>query len=233
MAFRFRQFIVEDDHSTMRVGTDAMLLGAWADPGNARHILDLGTGCGVLALMMAQKSTAIVKAVDQDAESVTQAGSNFRTSPWCDRLTAICTTAESYAEDNEGGFDFIISNPPFFTDSLKSPSAKRNMARHADASSRTTLLSSITRLLKADGRLAMVLPAEGFGDFMRLSCTAGFHPTRVRKVRSSREKEPVRVLGTFRKSAGIVREEEDLIIFEAPGKFTREYLEITSAFHRF
>ena len=233
MAFRFRQFIVEDDRSTMRVGTDAMLLGAWADPGNARKILDLGTGCGVLALMMAQKSTAVVKAVDQDAESVNQAGSNFRSSPWRDRLTAICSTAEAYAENNAGCFDFIISNPPFFTDSLRSPFAKRNMARHADASSRATLLGSINRLLKADGRLVVVLPVEGFGDFVRLSSTAGFHPTRMRKVRSSWEKEPVRVLASFRKSADIVKAEEDLIIFDAPGKFTHEYLEITSAFHRF
>src|SRR5664279_2325982 len=130
MTFRFRQFSVEDDQSTMRIGTDAILLGAWADPSKAERILDIGTGCGVIALMMAQKSNARVDAIDINPESVEQACSNFTNSPWRERLTAFHRSFREHAKTADGAYDIIVTNPPWFTNSLRSNDERRNLARH-------------------------------------------------------------------------------------------------------
>jgi tRNA1Val (adenine37-N6)-methyltransferase len=123
--FRFRQFQVCDQQSTMRVGTDAVLLGAWACPPENGRILDIGTGCGILALMMAQKSNAAITAIDIHQESIQEAKENFSRSPWPNRLSAKHTGIAEFSESHQSKFNYIISNPPFFNNSLKPFSAGR------------------------------------------------------------------------------------------------------------
>ena len=233
MAFRFRHFIVEDDRSTMPVGTDAMLLGSWADPGESRRILDIGTGCGVLALMMAQRSGAFVEGIDKDPASAAQASGNFSASPWSDRLASICAPVEEFSLRSQGRYDFIITNPPYFSRSLKSPSPVRTLARHETGMSLQGLADVLDRLLSPAGRFAVVLPVRVFRGFEESAGKKGFQEIKTMMVRSWRHKTPVRVLALFSKSAKSEAERQELIIFDAPGRFTSGYLELTSDFHYF
>src|ERR1043166_5945137 len=113
-SFRFRQFTVHQDKCAMKVGTDAVLLGAWVNPGSAKRILDIGTGTGLIALMLAQKSTAKIDAVDIDEEAFLQARENFRISPWFQRLGIYHQTFQEFAQENSDKYDLIVSNPPYF-----------------------------------------------------------------------------------------------------------------------
>src|ERR1035437_4301927 len=131
MAFRFKQFIIEDDLSTMKTGTDAILLGAWAEPGKADSILEIGTGCGVISLMLAQKSEAHITAIDIDPDSIVQAESNSMTSPWRDRIKAMNISLQDLTSISEKKYDLILTNPPFFIDFLKSPDERKNKAKHS------------------------------------------------------------------------------------------------------
>jgi len=233
MAFRFRQFVVEDDCSTMPVGTDAMLLGAWSDPGDARTALDIGTGCGVLALMIAQKSEAEIDAIEPDPSSAEQAIYNFNSGPWKARLSGHCTTVEEYSKKRPQHYGFIISNPPFFSRSLRSPLPKRNLARHETGLTLEVLLDSVVALLAPGGHFATVLPAGKFPGFSAEAEKRGLHPDRMTLVSSFATRPANRVLSSFSKSAAIAPVQQELIIFDAPGRFSSGYLELTSAFHNF
>lgn len=233
MSFRFQQFIVEDDRSTMPVGTDAMLLGAWADPGNAGRILDIGTGCGVIALMMAQKCQAPVDAIDRDSDSAAEAALNFKNSPWPDRLMARCITLKTFSETHQGKYGFIVCNPPYFFDSLQSPSPKRNLARHLQDFRGRDLILYIQNLLEPEGCFAVVLPYDAEDDFSRTAVEVGFFIKTRMSVKSFLHKKPVRTLTCFSKSETISQEKQELIIFDAPGKFSAGYLKLTTGFHYF
>jgi len=150
--FRFKQFAVRQDRCPMKVGTDGVLLGAWAEvrPGD-RRMLDVGTGTGLIALMLAQRSAAWITAVDIDVECATQAAENFAASPWADRLDAVSVAVQRY--DPVEKFDLIVSNPPYYVDSLLSPDEGRNTARHAAGLPFGELAAAVVRLLSPGGRL--------------------------------------------------------------------------------
>ncbi len=156
--FRMKRFAVEHSQSTMKVGTDAVLLGAWCRVDVARRVLDVGTGCGVVALMVAQRAEmALVDAIDLDVASVAEARRNFDASPWRHRLRA------AQADFNlwEGDYDLVVSNPPFFASSLLPHDALRAAARHARSLTYERLIARSRQLLAATkGRLAVVTPAE-------------------------------------------------------------------------
>ncbi len=131
MTFHCRYFTLEDDCSTLKAGTDAMLLGAWTNPPPGGRILDVGTGCGILALMMAQKSQAIVEAIEPDSASARQALDNFRNSAWSDRLLLHETTFQSFCPAAAHPYDHIITNPPFYANHLVPADVRK---RHTIAS---------------------------------------------------------------------------------------------------
>lgn len=176
--FQFKQFAVNDDLATMKVNTDAVLLGVLASAkGNVHRILDVGTGCGVIALMMAQRFTeASVEAIDIDAATVSVAAGNFTLSPWPERLKARCISLQKLAEDaptpesdNEMGFDLIVSNPPYFTNSLRNDDPRKRMARHDDRLSLEALFEGAHRLLKPGGSLSLIVPAKQESLLQKLS----------------------------------------------------------------
>ncbi|MEG1622851.1 MAG: methyltransferase [Alistipes sp.] len=156
--FRFKHFTIAQDHCPMKVGTDAVLLGAWASvrPTDQR-ILDIGTGTGVLALMLAQRSAASITAVDIDAVCVQQARENADASAWGERVKTICCPIQQFSTP-EAGFDLIISNPPYFDTTLPSPDKGRTLARHTIELTFNELITSACRLLATEGRFAVVLP---------------------------------------------------------------------------
>lgn len=144
----------------MKVGTDAVLLGAWASVADATNILDIGCGCGIIALMLAQRSSekASVYAIDIDKDSVYQAIENIRNSPWPDRVKAEAESLQDFAANTALRFDLIVSNPPFFNRSLPAPNCRRNQARHTESLTHDELISCASNLLLNSGRIALVLP---------------------------------------------------------------------------
>lgn len=157
--FRFKQFTVCDERSAMKIGTDGVLLGAWADIEGDSRILDVGTGTGLIALMLAQRNaSADIVGVDISHEAIEEARDNFLNSPWAKRLSV--TEGDVCSFESNEKFDHIVSNPPYFVDSLHSPDALRTMARHTSSLQFEDLVASAVRLLRPGGRLSVILPTE-------------------------------------------------------------------------
>jgi len=233
MAFRFKHFTVEDDRSTLKVGTDAMLLGAWADPGSVRTILDIGTGCGVLALMMAQKSNALIDAIDIDQPSVDQARENFGKSQWQGRLTANRCSLVDFQPLSGDLYDFIVSNPPYFKNQLKSGSNKVNITKHDEGLSVETLIKMIPPILSPIGRLAVVFPYENHLFFIKVCKDYGFHLSRQLNIHSKPGISAGRTLMEFNRSVNKYPMTTSLIILNDHGIYTDDYLTLTADFHCF
>jgi tRNA1Val (adenine37-N6)-methyltransferase len=234
MAFHFRHFDVEDEQSSMRVGTDTMLLGAWADPGKAANILDIGTGCGVLALMMAQKSQASIIAIDIDIPSVTQAQLNFNSSPWHDRLVAVQGSLRDFTRKAPRTYGFIISNPPYFSNSLRSPSERKNSARHDRSLPAEELLREVSGILAGDGSFALILPAGLAEGFIAAGISYGLYLRRRLQVRPKPATPPLRTLMEFSRMPFDDPDNDDtLIIQDEKGAYSQEYLALTHEFHNF
>lgn len=226
--FSFKQFVIEDDRSTMKVSTDSVILGAWANVGAAKRILDVGTGCGVLALMCAQRSCACITGIDIHLPSIVQANENFRKSPWDDRLQAKHTALEDYKDES---FDYIITNPPFFINSLKVKNPTRNLARHADEFQHQLLLFHCKKLLSQIGTLGILLPAFEAQRFDKKAIHYGFFPKRKLFV-SSREESDFYIVAieySFYEEPCL---SESLIIYaNETNAYTSEYCWLTKEFY--
>ena len=196
--FRFKQFTVRDESCGMKVGTDGVLLGAWTPlPNPCRRVLDIGTGSGLIALMLAQRlPSSTVLAIDVDEAAVAQAAENFQSSPWAERLQAEHVALQDLQTEP---FGLIVSNPPYFVDSLKNPDAQRRAARHTDSLSYQQLLSCSAQLLSTGGTLAIILPAEAEAPFLALAGQQGLTPYKITRVHTLANKPAKRVLLALRK----------------------------------
>ncbi|MCX6250510.1 MAG: methyltransferase [Bacteroidetes bacterium] len=231
MAFRFKQFTVEDDHSTMRIGTDAMIMGSWVDPGNAGTILDIGTGCGVLALMMAQKSKAMIHAIDIDRNSVDQSQKNFSNSPWTSRLTVFYRSFTGHAVLAGIKYDLIITNPPFFMNSLRSPDEKRNLARHGDSELTEDLFESVNQLLNNNGEFYIILPSQQSLSAMNVAENFDLYVIGRLNIKSKPGKAIHRVITRFGRTPPEEESCHELIIRNSDNSYSEEYLEMTRDYH--
>lgn len=205
LGFQFKQFYVRHDRCAMKVGTDGVLLGAWAEKsptaGASLRILDIGTGSGLIALMLAQRLPHTqIDAIDIDEAAVEQASDNFRSSPWTERLHAYHSPLQEWRMVNGKWYDLIVSNPPYFQNSLKNPDKGRELARHTDTLSYSELLHHSARLLYEEGRLCLILPAEAENEVCTLAAQAGFVLARATRVYSKVSKPARRVLLAFDKS---------------------------------
>lgn len=207
--FQFQRFTIHQDQCAMKVGTDGVLLGAWAQGGE--RVLDIGTGTGVIALMMAQRyAEAHVVAVDIDEAAVRQARQNADASPFGDRVEVVLSSIQDYATscslsfgegrgDVPAHFDSIVCNPPFFVDSLKAPDQQRSLARHADTLPFAELMRAAYRLLSDDGELSLVIPFDYRRRLDDEAFLCGFFPSRVCAVRTKSTKPVRRYLLAYRK----------------------------------
>lgn len=256
--FRFKQFEIEQDRCAMKVGTDGVLLGAWAQGG--RRILDIGSGTGLISLMMAQRfPEAEVVGIDMDADACGQARENVMASPFCDRVEIECCrlqdfggagvskTAEALeaaeglkaAEALEtaeglkaaGVFDAIVSNPPFFVDSLKNPDSKRTMARHTDSLPFRDLFAGVKRLLSDDGIFSAIVPVEVVEQFVAESCILGFYLIRKCGVKTVERKQPKRFMLSFAKHRISPYEEHVETMMDSQGNRSEWYRKITEEFY--
>lgn len=210
----------------MRVGTDAVLLAAWCHPEGAEHILDVGTGTGVIALICAQRQPrAIVEAIELDEGSADDAQVNFSASPWHQRLKLFRGDYLKVA----GGrtFDLIISNPPYFSQSLRAANPVRNAARHDDTLPAEAFMLQSRRLLKPEGRIALIFPTSQLERWLTAAGVNGFKPERICHVYTLAHKAASRVMVEFRR---LVQEEpimESLLIEKSPGEFSDAYKHLT------
>ena len=239
LGFQFKQFFVRHDHCAMKVGTDGVLLGAWAEPAvsiqpSAFRILDVGTGSGLVALMLAQRfPEAHIDAIDIDEAAVEQAAENFAASPWSDRLHAYHSRLQEWQSHSVPSL--IVSNPPYFQNSLKNPDKGRELARHTDTLSYEELLYHSARLLSEHGRLAIILPAEAEQEIRTLAAQHSLFTTRVTRVYSKETKPARRVLLQFEKSeyrdTDISIAEDSLVLEDGKGGRSAAYQEITKDFY--
>jgi tRNA1Val (adenine37-N6)-methyltransferase len=206
----------------MKVGTDAVLLGAWVSVNPTDWVLDIGTGCGILPLMLAQKGVAKVHAVDLDVPSAQEAAENFDASQWRDRLLAFHADARKFTM--QCAYDLIISNPPFFVNSFKCDADRRNQARHTDTSlTFGELIETVRRLLKPDGRFAVVLPFREAQEFFPLAEKGNLFVYQKENIIPVEGKDPNRLNLVFRYGKPEAVEETDLVIRQEDGMFTQDY----------
>ena len=227
--FTFKQFTIRHDRCAMKVGTDGVLLGAWTNVNHSRRILDIGTGTGLIALMLAQRCPqAYITAIDIDAEAVSQAQENVKSSPWADRVEVIRQDICHYPTEQR--FDTIVSNPPYFIDSLKCPDDQRNTARHNDTLDAERLLSSVTRLLSADGRFSIILPAEQTDMLIQTARIQGLYPSRQTAVITRPGLPPKRILMEFQKT-GKAFQTDELVIELERHVYSEGYIALTREFY--
>ena len=218
--FSFKQFTIRQQHCAMKVGTDGTLLGAWAHGG--RKILDVGTGTGLIALMMAQRfADATVTGIDIDAAAVQQAQQNVEESPFAERIIIL----QQDVAHMEGAFDAIVSNPPYFSHSLHCPDSQRSLARHDDTLPYSLLTASAWRLLTDDGELSVVIPYDQRQRLESEVAIVGFFKSREWTVRTSPRKTPKRVLLAYRKHPVTQLDTNELTIG------TEQYIELTKDFY--
>ena len=230
-SFQFKQFVVNQEHCAMKVGTDGTLLGAWANaPVDAARILDIGTGTGLIALMMAQRfPEAKIIGIDIDPDATNQARENVAASPFSDRIMINREDATKF-EDKEG-FDAIVSNPPYFVDSLTCPGEQRTMARHAVTLNYKTLMHTANKLLKNDGIISLVIPTENIDDIQSVATCDGLFVTRICKIKTTPNKQPKRQLVEIRKHPVDIIDYREEILEDNPGQRSEWYHNLTIDFY--
>ena len=229
--FRFKQFIINQEKCAMKVGTDGCLLGAWADLSSSRRILDVGCGSGLIAIMAAQRCTeAIVTGIELDEDASMQAQENAAASPWSERINIVHADFLQYAPAEK--FDTILSNPPYFTTSMKCPDDKRTKARHDDSLSSGDLLAHAHELLLDGGKLSVVIPAEQKDVWRNQSLSVGLFLARVTTIYTRPNIAPKRVLMEFVKGGNSTDVcETNFILENEPGKYSDEATKLLQPFY--
>ncbi|MFN7490192.1 MAG: tRNA1(Val) (adenine(37)-N6)-methyltransferase [Chryseotalea sp.] len=230
--FRFKQFAIEDKDCAHKVGTDGTLLGAWANIHQKKNILDVGTGSGLIALMLAQRTPddVTIKAIDVSEKDVNQARENFLQSPWPDKLEVIHQSVQNY-KGIPDGFDLIVSNPPYFQNSFKPPKQERVVPRHTTLLSFEDLLTHAYRLSTTQGRLSVILPEVEGEMFCELAEGKAWYASR-KTVFKSRSSKPIeRLLLEFEKINTKQTEEKELVLYERDELWSLNYQMLTKDFY--
>ncbi len=239
--FKFKQFTIHQDRTAMKVGTDGVLLGAWAPiSSNAQHLLDIGTGTGLIALMLAQRLTPnssrlTISAIDIDQSSIEQATENIKNSPFAQHITTYHTSLQDHNPQEK--YDAIVCNPPYFVASLKCPNAQRTQARHTDSLSFEDLLFHSARLLNDGGSLSVILPVTEGNQLIDLAPKYGFTLTHLTEVHPTPTAPPKRLLLQFVKQnsqlnhSSLLISHSSLTIEITRHQYTPEYIALTHDFY--
>ena len=237
--FKFKRFSVKNQDSAMRVGTDGVLIGAWADVNSKTlKVLDIGTGTGVISLILAQRLFENelpfnIVGIDIDISSATEASYNFGHSPWQESLKAFPIALNDFISDTDKYgdemYDLIVSNPPYFINSLKAPDMRRSSARHTDSLSFYDIVKAARNRLSTEGRLAVILPYNEFEVFDNIAIENGLYLRRRCNISTTPRKFPKRVMAEFARIAGEIQ--EDSLIIQNGGDFTDEYKLLTKDFY--
>ena len=229
-SFSFKQFTINQDRCAFKVGTDGVLLGAYADVSDAGTILDIGTGTGLVALMLAQRSKAEITAIEPDFNSFEQACSNVRQSKWAERINIINTDLQNY-RNNEEKFDLIVSNPPYFVDSLKNPDPLKALARHNITLGSNDLLNGISGLLAEKGRFQVIMPYVEGNIFIAEAQAYGFYCNDILKIKPMPTSPVRRMILAFSRNRCRPAEKFLTVEYGKRHDFTEEYINLTKDFY--
>lgn len=229
--FQFKEFKVEQDRCAMKIGTDSVLLGAWASIENEQSILDIGTGTGVLALMLAQRSSAAtIDAIEIDADAFEQCSDNFENSKWADRLYCYHASLLEFAEEIEDTYDLIICNPPFYSEDYKTEDTSRDKARFNDAMPFEHLIYAVSKLLSPTGTFSVIVPFKEEQPLRQLAEQSNLFTNRILRVKGHSNSIVKRSLLEFSFQLKSLKSKE-LIIETHRHHYTQEYIKITKDFY--
>ncbi|MBS3994120.1 MAG: methyltransferase [Bacteroidetes bacterium] len=229
--FRFKQFLIAQDKTAMKVGTDGVLLGAWVSLNHADKILDVGTGTGLIALMLAQRSDANqIDALELDNAAYEQAVENFENSAWADRLFCYHASFQEFTAEIDEAYDLIVSNPPFYTEAFVSLDEKRTRSRFEQSLPFKELIELSTQLLTEEGQFAVIIPYKEEGVFLELTKKNKLFLNRLTRVKGAESTEIKRSLMQFSK-IDIPAEIDELIIETSRHQYTDAYKQLVSDFY--
>jgi tRNA1Val (adenine37-N6)-methyltransferase len=228
--FRFKQFTINQDKCAFKVGTDGVLLGACTDVTAKKKILDIGTGTGLIAMMLAQRSDAGITAIEPDYDSFIQASENIRLSKWSSRIKVENCLLQDYSHDN-ATFDLVVTNPPYFIDSLKNPDPAKSVARHNIKLTHSDILTGANRLLEENGVLQLILPYAEGNIFIAEAQKSGFYCNAVLKIRPMPSAEIRRLILAFSRVKRKATEQFLTIEKGRRHEFTDEYIALLKDFY--
>jgi tRNA1Val (adenine37-N6)-methyltransferase len=231
--FQFKQFTVKQDKTAMKVGTDGVLLGAWAPVHhNPFSVLDIGAGTGLIALMLAQRTHAEqIDALEIDVDAYEQAVENFENSPWGDRLFCYHAGLDEFIDEPEDEYDLIVSNPPFYSEDYKTESQQRDLARFQDAMPFEELIEAADLFLSENGIFAIILPYKEEEKFIALAKESALYPTQITRVKGTPTSEIKRSLLAFSRNESPQIKTDQLTIEFERHVYTPEYIELTKEFY--
>jgi tRNA1Val (adenine37-N6)-methyltransferase len=228
--FSFKKFTIWHDKSAFKVGTDGVLLGAVANINGVRNILDIGAGTGLISIMLAQRCDAFITAIEPDNDSFVQTCENVARCDWSDRIRVENTDLQSYDSNNQK-FDLIITNPPYFSDSLKSPDPRKSAARHNDSLTTDDILTSFLKLMGNDGSLQLIMPYVEGNIFIAEANKYGFYCNEILKIKPLPTGEIRRLILTFNRFQKKPVERFLTIEHGQRHEFTEEYIKLTKDFY--
>lgn len=226
--FQFKQFTVWHDKCAMKVGTDGVLLGAWTDVADAHTILDVGTGTGLVALMMAQRCEAQITAVEIDESAALQAKENVERSPWKNRVEVLINDFGSFCSSQK--YDVITSNPPYFVDSLKSPDEQRSIARHDRRLSYWVLIEKVSQFLSDNGHFDLIIPTDAVPAVKTIAGQCCLFPTKQTDIITTLGALPKRTLLSFCHQEKLC-EKNQLLVELSRHQYSEEYIELTKEYY--
>src|SRR5690554_1164673 len=230
--FRFKQFKVVQNHAAMKVGTDGVLLGAWVNTENASSILDVGTGTGLIALMLAQRTNAFITGIDIEEKAAMEAVTNILASPWSQRIRIINISLQNFLQSINNKFDLIVSNPPFFSNSQKSKIENLAIAKHNDFLPFDDLIFCCSKLLNDNGRFALIIPCQSYNEIQMLSQKANLTIIRKTLVKPTPMKKGHRLLIQLAKTEFIPIEMDVIHIHDDTKQdFSQEFKTLISPFY--
>jgi tRNA1Val (adenine37-N6)-methyltransferase len=231
--FEFKQFSIEQDKAAMKVGTDGVLLGAWTPiNNNPKTILDIGTGTGIIALMLAQRTSASqIDALEIEENAYEQSVDNFENSPWSDTLFCYHAGLDEFIEEPEDEYDLIVCNPPFYAENYKTDDKNRDLARFQDAMPFEELVEAADLLLSENGIFSVVLPYKEENKFIRLAKEFQLFPIKITHVKGTPSSETKRSLLAFSRNESLNFTIDELVIETTRHQYTAEYIELTKEFY--
>lgn len=229
--FEFKQFKINQDKCAMKVGTDAVLLGSWVDAATSTNILDIGTGTGIIALMLAQKSTAQIDAIDIDDAAFLQAQENVNNCKWKERIHVYHQSFQSFFKNQEKKYDLIVSNPPYFIDSSKASAESRTAARHTDSLAFEDLLEGVLKLLSKNGKFCVILPSKEAEIFRDLAKEKKLHVDKILRVKTRADKTEKRLLMQFEFNPTTFSESSIIIEQDERHSYSNEYKQLTKDYY--
>lgn len=230
--FQFKQFGINDNNCAMKIGTDGVLLGAWADISNTKKVLDIGAGSGLISLMIAQRCNANILGIEIDSFAAVEASENVNQSPWNNQIRIINADFVKWATNNDSitKFDHIISNPPFFNNGPSAPKSARAIARHDNSLGYEVLLRLSSSLLNEDGKISIISPYDRKNDIIFYCDIINLHISRITVVYSKPNSKPVRILWEIcKKKCNLTQ--SNISIRNHNNEYSAEYMNLTKDFY--